>query len=485
MPLDTNQTRRTAPTSLALTAFVVTLGACRGADSTPADTLDAGSDAAGDAGPSTGSDAGPFAEPDAGPDAGPPPPRLNWTRDVEHVDLNFDFEAMRGEATITLGPSPDDGAAFEAGDLDVTEVVDADTGAPLAYRVKDATLAIGVPAADTSLRVTVTYGFQSQTEVGGWLGGDGVTFLWPTYCGYLFPCRSAPSEGATFSLRVEGVPADAVAVYPREIPTEAPTYMPAVAIGAFERIDLGETSAGTRLAVWHGPGEAEDARAGTARLVPAFDFLERTYGPYAYGGEAGTVSAPWAEDATGGMEHHPFWHVGRDDLSNEEVNIHEAAHGWFGNGVRIACWEDFVLSEGTTTYIAGRAAESAGLDLWPEYACFLSFDCDPANDTNTIALLDTCDVIELETHPLWSTVPYMKGAFFYREVAEVLGVATLDGVIAAFYATHVGRAAHMEDMLTALRAAAGDRAGEIDALADAWLRSLECPRDYAELCDAG
>ena len=56
--------------------------------------------------------------------------------------------------------------------------------------------------------------------------------------------------------------------------------------------------------------------------------------------------------------------------------MHEAAHGWFGDGIRIACWEDFVLSEGTATYLAGRAldvvAPTVGAAVWAGYASDLA-----------------------------------------------------------------------------------------------------------------
>nr|MBA3820833.1 hypothetical protein [Deltaproteobacteria bacterium] len=51
---------------------------------------------------------------------------------------------------------------------------------------------------------------------------------------------------------------------------------------------------------------------------------------------------------------------------------HEAAHGWFGDGVRLRCWEDFVLSEGTVSNLAARAlAQVAGptmeAKVWADY----------------------------------------------------------------------------------------------------------------------
>ena len=54
------------------------------------------------------------------------------------------------------------------------------------------------------------------------------------------------------------------------------------------------------------------------------------------------------------MEHHPQWHVDDSSFGSQETQAHEASHGWYGDGIRLACWEDFVLSEGTVTYLAGR-----------------------------------------------------------------------------------------------------------------------------------
>ena len=65
-----------------------------------------------------------------------------------------------------------------------------------------------------------------------------------------------------------------------------------------------------------------------------------------FGSKAGIVSVAWPAGAFGGMEHHPFSHVAEAAMDSEETLVHESAHGWFGDGIRIGCWEDFVLSEG-------------------------------------------------------------------------------------------------------------------------------------------
>ena len=171
------------------------------------------------------------------------------------------------------------------------------------------------------------------------------------------------------------------------------------------------------------------------------------------------------------------------------ITVHEAAHGWFGDGVRIACWEDFVLSEGTTTYIAARALEQVdGPSQWDYYVDdFLVPICeDSSRDptlVNTIVLPDTCGVIDFVHDDLWSITPYMKGACFYEEVADVIGQDELDTLIGEFYTAHVGEAAHMQDMIDLIEARADtSQKPAITGLVSDWLLSFDCPENYAERC---
>src|SRR5262249_37094084 len=143
-------------------------------------------------------------------------------------------------------------------------------------------------------------------------------------------------------------------------------------IDTYTELPLGTTTAGTQVSVWYRTGELAAAQTGTAHLVAAFDWFEKTLGPYRFGDHVGSVSVRWPAGAFGGMEHHPRWHVASAALSDEVTNVHESAHGWFGDGIRIGCWEDFVLSEGTVSYLAGRAldvvAPTVGTATWNGYA---------------------------------------------------------------------------------------------------------------------
>ncbi|WP_437932418.1 M1 family aminopeptidase [Sorangium sp. So ce291] len=410
-----------------------------------------------------------------------PPAGEDWTRDILSTALELDLASLTGRATIVLAASDSTAASFEIGDLDIASV--ADGSGALAHEVSSGRLDVGVPSTGSDATIIIDYAFKPHEDFDGWMPGSGVSFLWPHFCGNLFPCKSDPADGVRFTMRVTGVPEGMTAVYPESIPTDAPSYMPAIAVAELTRLELGTTSGGTRVSVWHLPGQEADAAAGTEHLVGVFDFLETTYGPYPFGDSVGTVSANWGGGDYGGMEHHPFWHLSSGSLYSEEVNAHEAAHGWFGDGVRIACWEDFILSEGTATYLAARALEELGVDAWASYECSLRSICDPEAGRNTIALPDTCNEIDILSDPLWSPVPYMKGAFFFREVAETIGVDVLDRTLGAFYTANVGDAARMQDLLDAIKAAT-DSAGAdaVDALITEWLRTLECPVDLALLC---
>jgi hypothetical protein len=407
---------------------------------------------------------------------GEPPVAAGGAAGVVATDLRLDLAALEGEAVVHVGPGTG-AVALEVPGLSVREVVSAD--GPVEVDEADGTLTVDAAGAS----FTVRYGFLAQERYRGWIPSRGLTFLWPSFCGNLFPCQPDPAHGQRYTLEVVGAPDGWTVVAPAVIPADAPAYMPAVAVGAFERRDLGQTSAGTSVSVWYPPALADGAARGTANLVGVFDFLERTYGPYRFGDEVGSVAADWRPNATGGMEHHPFWHVGFADFDDEEVHAHEAAHGWFGNGVRIACWEDFVLSEGTVSYISARALEAHGVDVWPEFGCLLRYDCFAPGGANAMVLPDqTCGEIDLLTHPIWSTATYMKGAFFFREVADVIGAGAVDEVIAAFYAEHAGGAARMASLVAALRSAAGPAAARVDEAEQRWLRTEVCPEEVRSLC---
>ena len=385
---------------------------------------------------------------------------------VAATDLDVDLAELRAVATITLEKYGN--VALEVGGLTIDDVTD-DRG-HRRYKIVGGALRVS----NVRGPLVVRYRFRQHDAADGLLPG-GSTVVWPYFCGNLFPCHSQPADGTRFTLQLDGVPAGKQAIYPAAITSDAPPYMLAWAVGAYTRTDLGTTTAGTKVAMYTLPGGLTAGRAGTRRLRAVFDWYERVLGSYAFGREVAAVSVVWGEGLYGGMEHHPYWHVAKDAMGDEVTQAHEAAHGWFGDGVRLRCWEDFVLSEGTTSYLAARALTVTGgaaleRQVWAEYQAEL----DDAIATGGAPAWPTgCNRIDIIKDDLFTNLPYMQGAFFYKDVAAVVGADVLDGVIGRFYRAHKNQAASMQDMLDAIEA---DTGFDPTPIADARLRATFGPR---------
>lgn len=387
---------------------------------------------------------------------------VNPGRDILRTSLRFDLTAHTGVARLELAAG-DAGASFEAQGLTISAVTDGRSDAGVEYRVESGQLHVAVPPEASIVVVEYRYADRTGSAFDG--ATPSYTFLWPYYCGNLFPCHSDPADGLRFDLALTGVPAGSTAVYPASLDFDAPSYQLAWAVGAYTVLDLGTTPAGTHLTARYLAGHASQATSATANLRDAFAWLESTLGPYPYGAEAGSVEVAWGPGAYGGMEHHPLWHVGSASLGDELTHFHEAAHGWFGDGIRLACWEDFVLSEGTVSYLAARATGAVHGDA-AETAVWARYDAS-ASGYGTLAWPPTCHQVDILADHLFSNTPYMRGANFYRALERRVGRAALDGVLRRFVLERRGRATSFTELLTLTRTVTGyDPA----SCAEAWLR---------------
>lgn len=405
---------------------------------------------------------------------------VDWNRDVLSTALDVDVSTRQVTAVVHISGAGSEAVSLEIGDLDIVEVQAEIDGQmrSLNYRVEAAALHIGVPASIAPAAVSIHYSYRNHEDFDGAMN-KGLTFVWPYFCGNLFPCKSNPDDGLQFKLALSGIPAQQQAIFPDAIIADAPSYMLAWAIGDYDYIDLGSTSAGTQVGVWHSPGGKAAAVTGTSALRNVFDWLETRYGAYSFGLDVASVSAPWGEGAFGGMEHHPYWHIAAESMDDPAAHAHEAAHGWFGNGIRIACWEDFVLSEGLATYLAARAIEHVAGEIeaqavWDNYQARLNRLQN--SQGNKIAWPQSCGAVDILTDGLFGEAPYIKGAFFLLALEERIGRQALDDALALFYTRHVGQAARMQDLLNLL---AGQTGYDATECAQAWLQSGALPASGA------
>ncbi len=421
----------------------------------------------------TAADAAPGVDTAVGaPDA---TPAQGHDRDLGETRLSLDLTTHLASASIDVRGGAPDTATFEIGDLTIMSVKQG--AADLPFTAEGGTLAVDIGAGPATLDIAYTFADHSMFD--GWdpaPAGTGYSLLWPYFCGNLFPCDSRPVDGSPFTLDITGVPAGMTAVYPTTIPGEAPSYMPAVTVGMYTYLVIGTTTAGTEVGVYYLPGGLPNAMTGAGKLDQYFNFYEQTLGPYLYGDHVASVSVTWGPGQYGGMEHHPLWHISTNAMTDRNTHAHEAAHGWFGNGIRLRCWEDFVLSEGVASYLAARAiaavdGPTAGDQEWAAYQTDL--DSAVAGEDTLAWPTDACNSIDILNHPVWSTIPYMKGAFFMKAVEDAVGTAALDHALHVFYMNNMGGAAGMQDLLDTIQAETGFDPGP---LATAWLRSLGTPQ---------
>lgn len=382
----------------------------------------------------------------------------NVDRDIQSIDLSINVAIHEGSADIRVVASEQRGLSLLVGDLAILSVTDGASNLP--YAVADADGIAGTAgnrldiAIGAGTRAVIRYRYADHGGMDG-ASANGYTFLWPRYCQNLFPCESSPADGSEFTLTLAGVDSGRQAVYPARL-ASAPAYQVAWAIADYRWLDLGATDGGTRLRAAYFESDATAAAAGIARLREIFSWYEATLGAYPWGAEAASVEVAWPDGSYGGMEHHPFWHISSRSFGDPLVHAHEAAHGWFGNGVRLACWEDFVLSEGTASYLAA-AAIGAVYGASTEQAVWAQYDQALAGQTalaNHAAWPDGCsdryDVLEI-----FDVIAYYRGANFFRAVEQHVGRPALLNALRQFVATHRLEAARFGDLVDTIRLQTG------------------------------
>lgn len=399
-------------------------------------------------------------------------PLLDGLPDMKQVDLLVDLESKTAQATVQFSVEKKvTRVRFEVGDLENVEVFAKKK--KLKAQRKGKILKVELPkSSGDSYTFDFEYAYSLHKEWEGVMN-TGTTMLWPYYCGNVYPCRSHPIDGVKYSLEL--MEAKETAVYPEKIDAQAPAYQLAWAIGDFKRIDRGETAAGTKVEVWHLAGREAEAEKGTKHLKEYVSWLEETYGDYMFGDSVASVEADWGGSTPyGGMEHHPMWHVSKGSFADPSVHAHEAAHGWFGDGVRIECWGDFVLSEGTVSYLTARAIEAvdgkaAGDKVWAGYISGLKSELPKAKIKK--AWHPGCEDIDIKDG-YFSGLPYNKGALFFRALERAVGREDLDEALRKTYETYKGKAATFGDLLDIVKATT-----KFDPMpcAKVWLRRDEAP----------
>ena len=199
----------------------------------------------------------------------------------------------------------------------------------------------------------------------GWLHRDDAIYTLSEPSGSMtwFPSNNHPTDKATFEIEIS-VPesvtaasngiltgettADGKTTYTWRMEDPMATYLAAVYIGEFDRIDHGPLYDGGPVMRDYVPSDSAPEIAQALSVTPkVIAFLENLLGPYPFDAY-GTIVMPFQLGLA--LENQTLSIHGPATIG-PGIIAHEAAHHWFGDSVSPDDWSESWMNEGFATYL--------------------------------------------------------------------------------------------------------------------------------------
>ena len=150
--------------------------------------------------------------------------------------------------------------------------------------------------------------------------------------------------------------------------------------------------------------------------------------------------------------------------------LHEMAHMWFGDLVRMRWWDDLWLKESFADYMGAHASVAATrfTDAWASFANrrkAWAYEQDQLPTTHPIV----ADIADLEAAKLnFDGITYAKGASVLKQLVAFVGEHAFFAGARSYFRDHEFGSATLDDLLAALEAASGR---DVRAWSQAWLQT--------------
>ncbi len=433
-------------------------------------------------------------EPEAQPPEPPDPegvgdsfyPKLgNPGYDVLHYDIKLDVDpAVNTISALTAitAEATEDLAAFnlDLSGLEVLSVTVDGTDAEFSRSGHELTVKPASPlAAGTAFSVEIAYSGSPQPIddpsveffVLGWQEQSGVIYTASEPSGSMtwFPSNNHPTDKATYEIQItvpEGITAASNGLLIDETTTDGrttftwrmddpmATYLAAVYIGDFDRIDHGPLYPdGPVIRDYVHSTAAPEIAAALAVTPDVIAFLEDLLGPYPFDAY-GTIVVPFPLGFA--LEHQTLSLHGPASIG-PGIIAHEVAHQWLGNSVTPDDWSEIWMNEGFATYLhLMYEAEHFVADIQDVivqiYAQMVAFETGPPKG------------IELED--LFGQTVYFRGAVTLHALRRHTGDETFFKILRTHYNRSAGGTTNTEEFLELVDELAGP--GAVD-LVESWL----------------
>ncbi|MGY2893729.1 M1 family metallopeptidase [Deinococcus sp. UYEF24] len=338
-------------------------------------------------------------------------------------------------------------------------------------------------AAGTAFTVTVSYSGTPALHLDassggglrlGWISQAGGSYVLsePDGAHTFFPCNDVPADGASYSLHLNvpaGTTAIASGVQTRqttlagrtlsdfELAQQVPTYALTVHTGRLElRTQAGP--AGIQIRNAFPVGLPDTVRAAFEQTPAMLGFLAEWFGPYPYPvyGVAVTEDPQLPALETATLSTFP---------SRPEAPVtalHELAHQWFGDNLRLGDWSDIWLNEGFATYAELLWAEGRGeatapiLERW-----YARLKREPLRG-----------VIATTPAQLFDSSSYFRGALTLHALRLKVGDTLFRQILGTYAERFSGQSVRTADFLAVVREVSGVAAVET---MQPWLNGPELP----------
>lgn len=422
---------------------------------------------------------------------------------VKDYDLTFDFSkdapSFPARAVITLERAAGKDAILEVDPERLTIESVKVGGRDVPFTLKDGRLHVSAQGAKA---LEVQYRVKPQDVRGNADGAYGLirdkyagrmwSLTWPYNTGALFPSNSHPSDGATTKVTLKVEAGDVgLATGNRQGSTstfvsgaQAPAYAVAVYASEHYQVESAGHSQGGVGVSGLGLGDAipKEIRDGYRKAaVSALDFFTGWLGQYDYGNSLALVELP---GGLGGMEHTSAVAImlgnASDPETARETAVHETAHHWFGDNIRIASWGDFWMSEGFTNFATYRFFRQAeGEAKYQDLLTRAKGEVRGALASNPHALSAPAHT---DVNEIFDSIPYEMGPWMLRMLEGKLGTPKLDALLKDWFHQMRQKAVSTDDFVKFAKAKTGEDFG---AFFREWNSITAVPRFDGEVKLAG